>query len=246
MDRFVYISANNSQQLMDAQTINIHNLANVNTPGFRADFAHFHAAAVSGDGLDSIAYSSLGSIASDFKAGAISATNRDLDIAIQNEGFISVQGKDGKEALTRAGNLMIDAKGMLVTSSGQPVLGNGGPITIPPSEQIEIAEDGTISVRPQGQGPASLAQLDRIKLVKPNTEDLQKGLDGLFYSKNDTAFAADSSVKIQSGALEGSNVDAVGTMVQIMELAREYEVQSKMMKAAEDNSQTSAQIMHVA
>lgn len=245
MDRFAYIAATGSQQIMRAQAINLHNLANVNTTGFRADLARFEAQEVTGDGLSSRVYTVAMDNSSDFGEGAIATTGRDLDIAIDGDGWIAIEGKNGQEGYSRAGGFNISPEGMLVTPSGQFVLGNGGPVAIPPAEKISIGSDGTISIQPMGQGPESMAQLDRIKLVNPEKEDLYKGQDGLFYLKNGEEAEADIEVHIASGALEGSNVDAVGALVSVMELSREYEIEVKLMEEAKDLDQSSAQIMHI-
>ncbi len=245
MDHFSYIAATGSEQIMRTQAMNIHNLANVNTTGFRADLARFESKAVTGDGFPSRVYSVAVDNSADFSAGSIRTTGRDLDVAVDGEGWIAIQGKDGQEGYTRAGGFNISPEGMLVTPSGQFVLGNGGPVAIPPAEKVSIGSDGTISIQPLGQGPEGMAQLDRIKLVNPENQELQKKQDGLFYMKNGIDAEPDSEVHLVSGALEGSNVDAVGALVSIMELSREYELEVKLMEEAKDLDQSSAQIMHI-
>lgn len=245
MDRFAYVAATGSEQIMQLQSMNLHNLANVNTPGFRADLARFEAQAVQGDGMASRVYSVAKGNSANFDAGVIRSTGRDLDIAIEGDGWIAVEGKDGQEAYTRAGNFNINADGMLVTSSGKFVIGNGGPISIPPAERLAIGRDGVISVQPAGQGPESLAQLDRIKLTKPDQLNLIKGDDGFFYLEDGGTADADPEVSVVPGAIEGSNVDAVGSLISVMELSRQYEVQVKLMEEAKNLDQSSAQIMHI-
>lgn len=245
MDRLMYVVANGTQQVMAAQTVNLNNLANSNTAGFRADLVQFDSESVGEGGLDTRIYPVAKPNQSDFKFGSINETGRDLDIAIKTDGWITVEGMGGKEAYTRAGNLSIDGNGMLVTASGKFVLGEGGPISVPPAQNVEISSDGSISILPLGQGPEALAQVDRLKLVNPEKTDIGKGEDGLFYRLDGGESESDSEVKIVSGALEGSNVDLVTAFIGIMDLARAYETEIKMMKVDEDISDSSAQIMHI-
>ena len=245
MDRFIYVAASGTDQIMRAQSVNAHNLANANTTGFRADLAQFHSKPVYGDGQPSRVFAVAESSRWDLDEGDIKTTGRELDIAVAGEGWIAVQNAEGKEAYTRAGDLHLSAEGLLMTGSNQLVLGNGGPVAIPPAEKIEVGEDGTISIRPLGQSAEGMAQVDRIKLAKPPTEQLEKREDGLFYRKDNKPTPLADDVTIVSGALEGSNVDAVGTLMSIIDLSRQYEMQVKMMKIAEDASDSSAQIMQV-
>lgn len=245
MDKMLYISMNAAQQTMRAQAVNSNNLANVNTTGFRADFEQFRSMPVLGKGLPTRVFSATERPATDFKQGSTHTTGRELDISIQGEGFIAVIGKDGREGYTRAGDLHLTETGQLITGSGLAVMGEGGPIAIPPSEKIEIGTDGTISIRPIGADASALAQLDRIKLVKPELNQLQKDNDGLIRLRDGTAAPLDASVKVASGTIETSNVNAVGALVKMIELQRQYEMQIKMMKSAEENSASSARLLQM-
>lgn len=245
MDRMLYISMNAAQQTMLAQATNSNNLANVNTTGFRADFEQFRSMPVFGEGLPSRVYSMTERPATDYQQGSVHSTGRELDIAVQGEGFIAVQGKDGREGYTRAGDLQITATGQLVTGTGLSVMGEGGPIAIPPSEKIEIGGDGTISIRPIGAEANALAVLDRIKLVKPELSEVFKDSDGLMRMRDGSAAPLDAEVTVASGMLESSNVNAVGALVHMIELQRQYEMQVKMMKSADDNSAASARLLQL-
>lgn len=245
MDRMLYISMNAAQQTMLAQSINSNNLANVNTTGFQQDLEQFRSMPVFGEGLPSRVYSMTESPATDYQKGDVQSTGRSLDISVQSEGFIAVLGKDGREGYTRAGDLQVTAAGQLITGTGLAVMGEGGPIAIPPSEKIEIGGDGTISIRPIGANASALAVLDRIKLVKPEMNNLFKDSDGLMRMRDGSSAPLDATVSVASGTLESSNVNAVGALVKMIELQRQYEMQVKMMKSADDNSAASARMLQL-
>ncbi len=245
MDRMLYISMNAAQQTMLAQATNSNNLANVNTNGFRADFEQFRSMPVFGEGMPSRVYSMTERPQTDYQQGPLQSTGRELDIAIHGDGFLAVQGKDGREGYTRAGDLHVTANGQLVTGTGLAVMGEGGPVAIPPAEKIEIGNDGTISVRPLGARANELAIVDRIKMVKPELTNLVKDSDGLMRMQDGTAAPLDATVSLISGTLESSNVNAVGALVNMIELQRQYEMQIKMMSSAEENSAASARLLQM-
>lgn len=172
-------------------------------------------------------------------------TGNPLDIAIQGEGMIAVQAPDGSEAYTRAGNLSVDAAGTLRTAGGLAVIGNSGPIGLPPMDKMEIGVDGTISVIALGQTAETMVETNRIKLVKPDIKNLEKGPDGLFRQRDGLTAVPDATVRVASGVLEGSNVSAMNEFSQILVLSRQYDMQLKMMKTAEDNASASAQLLQI-
>jgi len=243
MDRMLYISMNAAQQTMQAQATNSNNLANANTIGFRQDFEQFRSQPVFGEGLPTRVYSMTERPATDYQQGTMQSTGRDLDISIQGEGFLAVQGKDGREGYTRSGDLQVTSTGQLVTGTGLIVLGEGGPIAIPPAKEIDIGKDGTISIRPIGAEVNELAVLDRIKLVKPEHSKIFKDADGLMRMQDGSDAPSDASVTVASGTVESSNVNAVGALVNMIELQRKYEMQVKMMKSADDNGAASARLL---
>src|SRR5262245_19717192 len=243
MDKFLYVAMSGAKETLRAQTANSHNLANASTNGFRADLSAFQARAVAGSGYASRVYATNSTTGWDQTVGAQISTGRELDVAIQGDGFIAVQGRDGREAYTRAGDLVIDANGQLMTKTGLPVLGDGGPLSVPPNNSLAIAPDGTISIVPQGQGPETTASIGRIKLVNPGNDNLERGEDGLFRMKDGSDAPSDASMRVTSGALESSNVNAAEAMVNMIELARNFELQVKSIKAADDNSAASAQLL---
>lgn len=243
MDKFLYVAMSGAKETLRAQTANSHNLANASTNGFRADLSAFQSRAVAGAGYASRVYATNSTTGWDQSVGAQMFTGRDLDVAVQGDGFIAVQGRDGREAYTRAGDLIIDPNGQLMTKTGLPVLGDGGPVSVPPNNSLAIAPDGTISIVPQGQGPETTASIGRIKLVNPGNQNLDRGEDGLFRMRDGSDAPADANTRVASGALEASNVNAAESMVNMIELARNFELQVKAIKAAEDNGAASAQLL---
>jgi flagellar basal-body rod protein FlgF len=245
MDEMIYIAMTGAKQTEYAQAINTNNLANVSTTGFRADLHSFSSIPIEGPGVEARVNAVVESYGTDFRQGAITNTGRDLDIAIQGDGFIAVQSPDGSEAYTRAGDLRIGQGGLLETGAGHLVLGNGGPVAIPQNNSLLIGGDGTITIQPVGQGPEALSILDRIKLVNPDTRDIEKGSDGLLYKKDGSAAAADATVTLQSGVLEQSNVNVAKTLVNMIELARQYEMQVNVIRTSEENADVAAQMMRM-
>lgn len=246
MDKALYIAMTGAKHNMLAQANHANNMANVNTTGFRADFAQARAMGVYyGDGQPTRAYALTESPATDFDYGPINVTDRDLDVAINGDGFFAVQSKDGSEAYTRAGDFQLDANGMLRTGNGLPVLGNNGPIALPPIEKVTIGTDGTVSIVAQGEGPETLVAIDRIKLVQPELANLEKSADGLFRDTEQDILPADANVQVTSGALEGSNVNAVDAFTDILTLSRQYEMQVKLMKSVEKNSESSSSLLRM-
>ena len=231
---------------MAAQAVRANNMANLNTAGFKADFEQSRSMGVYyGDGQPTRAYALTESPSADFEAGAMQTTGNPMDIAILGEGMIAVQAPDGSEAYTRAGNLSIDASGTLRTANGLAVIGNSGPISLPPMDKMEIGSDGTISVIALGQTAETMVETNRIKLVKPDIKNLEKGPDGLFRQRDGLAAAPDASVRVGSGVLEASNVNAMSEFTEILALSRQYDMQLKLMKSAEENSSASAQLLQM-
>jgi flagellar basal-body rod protein FlgF len=248
MDRALFLAMSGAKQNMQAMQLRANNLANVSTTGFRADLAQARSMQAYGDGLPSRVFSMTERPGNNFQQGSVITTGRDLDVTIQGDGWIAVQDKTGAEGLTRNGNLQIDQTGLLLNGNGHLVLGEtGAPITLPvPVAKVEIGNDGTISVRPQGAPADAMEIVDRIKLVRPNNQDLYKDVNGLFRAKDpNTAYDADANVKILTRALEGSNVNAVGEMTSLIELQRQFEMQVKMMSTAEDMDKSSDSLLRM-
>jgi len=244
MDRALYVAMTGAKQIMDAQAVNNHNIANISTIGFRADAVSFDSAPIYGPGYATRVNAVAGDAGTNFSSGTMENTGRKLDIAVNGNGFIAVRGKDGQEAYTRAGDLRLTPEGALTTASGLAVLSDSGPIVLPPSTSVAIGSDGTISVVPQGSEPFAVTQTDRIKLVNPATSDLQKGNDGLLrMSNSSTKVKSDDSVSITSGELESSNVNAAQSLISMIELQRLYEFQVKSMNSTDTNEQAAERLM---
>lgn len=245
MDKYLYLAMSGASQAMLAQQTNANNLANVSTVGFKATLDHFKAAPVYGPGHPDRVYTSDQLAGSNFQQGPVMTTGRDLDIAINGEGWFSVQAADGNPAYSRRGDFRIDPNGLLLNGANQIVLGDGGPITLPQFESAVIGRDGTISIRAAGQGANTLVAVDRIRLVNPPSEQLYRGEDGLFRSRDGLEAPADATISVTAGALEASNVNAVDAMVRMMEYARHYETQVKLMNIASENDAASAQLLRM-
>lgn len=246
MDKLLYVSMTGARENMLAQQVHANNLANATTTGFKTDLEQARAMRVLGEGYQSRVYSMSERPATDTTTGTLIQTGRELDVGIDGDGWIAVLGPGGQEAYTRSGELQINAANQLVTGSGLPVMGNGGlPVVIPPAEKIDISGDGTVTIRPMGDNAAQLVQIDQIKLVRPETGSLFKGEDGLMHADNNEVLPPDPTVNLKSGYLESSNVNAVAEMTSIINLARQFEVQVKMMKTAEENSSSAANILQL-
>ncbi len=245
MDKMIYLAMTGAKQTEFAQSINANNLANVSTTGFRADLHAFSPVPVDGAGADSRVNAVIAPYGTDFSKGAVVDTGRELDVAIQGRGFIAVQGTGGREAYTRAGDLQVTSGGILTTGAGDPVMGEGGPVAIPPYSSLVIGADGTISIQPLGQGPETLAIVDRIKLVDPDAKQLAKGSDGLLYLPEGDTAAASANVRLTAGALEHSNVNIARTLVNMIELARRYEMQINVISTAKEDADAAAEMMRI-
>ena len=238
MDRMIYLSMAAAKATMHRQEVVSHNLANVSTNGFRAELAAFRAVPVRGDGASSRVYALESTVGYSNAPGTVQTTGRPLDVAVKGNGWLAVQALDGTEAYTRAGALEVNAEGVLTDLQGRPVVGDGGPLTIPANAEVEVASDGTVSAKVGRERPQPLG---RLKLVTPEAP-LQRGTDGLFRAAEGD-LAADPAARVQSGALEGSNVNAVESMVAMISAARQFEQQMKALQTAEQKEQSATKLL---
>lgn len=239
MDRLVYLAMAGAKATLQRQDVLAHNLANASTTGFRAELAAFRAVPVRGDGASTRVYALETTVAHDLRPGVVQATGRPLDVAMQGNAWLAVQSLDGTEAYTRAGALEVDAEGLLVTAAGLPVMGDGGPITLQAGARAAIAPDGTVTAALGGAAPQPVG---RLKLVSPEAA-LQRGEDGLFRAADGEDLPADPAARVQDGALEGSNVSAVETMVGMIAAARQFEQQMRSLRLAEQREQHAQRLL---
>lgn len=238
MDRMIYLGMSGAKMDMHRQEVLANNLANVSTTGFKAELHAVRSVPVRGDGASTRVYALETTVGYDDTAGPITATGRPLDIAVQGKSWLAVQGLDGTEAYTRFGALTVDSEGTLKTQNGYTVLGDGGPISLPPNSTVNIGADGTVSSK---QANGTITPVGRLKLVTPE-ERLERGTDGLFRS-NAGELPADATARVQDGALEGSNVNPIEAMISMITSARQFEAQMKLMKTAEQDEQQASRLL---
>jgi len=246
MDKLIYSSLSAMHTAMARQTTTANNLANINTAGFRGEMSSSQALWLRGGGFESRAPNSGEVLSADMSEGTVSDTGRSLDVAIQGkDSFLAVQSRDGDEAYTRRGDLQLSESGLLTTGDGVPVLGDGGPITLPPYDKLTIASDGTISIVPQGGDASQIQTVDRLKLVSTNGVDVAKGVDGLFRVRGGGTLAPDPQATVRQGSIEGSNVNATATLIDMIEASRDWDMQVKMMSSAQDIDKASTDLMRL-
>ncbi|MCW2381534.1 MULTISPECIES: flagellar basal body rod protein FlgF [unclassified Sphingobium] len=245
MDRLTTIARTAMRGTMARQAAVANNLANVNTSGFRAEIANASTRWVGGGAFQSRAEQVGQVIAADMKAGTAVQTGNTLDIAVDGDALIAVQANDGSEAYTRRGDLRLNESGLLTTGDGYAVLGEGGPITLPPADSVNIAKDGSIWIVPQGGQIDQPQQVDVIKLVNAKGSTIAKSTDTLFREVNGGALPQDPMATVTSGALEGSNVNATTALVQMIEASRAWENQIKMIDTAKEIDSGGASLMRL-
>jgi flagellar basal-body rod protein FlgF len=237
MDRMIYLAMSGAKATMQRQEVVSHNLANASTVGFRAELAAFRAVPVVGEGASTRVYALESTPGYNPAPGPVQSTGRALDVAMKGNAWLAVQGLDGTEAYTRAGSLDVNPEGLLTTSNGLMVMGDGGPITVPPNSEVSVGADGTVSAKSGNQRPQVVG---RLKLVTPEAP-LTRGTDGLFRAGED--LPADPTARVAGGALEGSNVSAIESMVSMISAARQFEQQMKMLKSAEEKEQSASKLL---
>ncbi len=238
MDRQIYLAMAGAKATMQRQEVLANNLANASTNGFRAELQAFRAVPVIGDGASTRVYALESTVGHDNRSGPVQATGRSLDVALQGQAWLAVQSLDGSEAYTRAGALQVSAEGLLVTPAGLPVLGDGGPITLPINAAVDVAADGIVTTTVGNGRPQ---QAGRLKLVEPEAP-LARGEDGLFRAA-DGELPSSPTARLQPGALEGSNVSPIETMVAMIAAARQFEQQMKVLQGAEQREQTASRLL---
>ena len=245
MDRMIYTAMTGAKHILEQQATTAHNLANATSTGFKPQIDSFRAVPVVGDGLATRAFVVDATVGADFNPGPIQSTSRDLDVAIQGDGWLVVQRADGSEGYTRNGSLKVSENGILQTATGLTVMGDGGPISIPPDVTISIAKDGTVSSISNSTLPGPSNAIGRLKLVNPSETNLIRAEDGLFVTRDGNPAEVDANVNVVSGALEGSNVNVVDAMVTMISLARQFDMQMKLVQSAENNANKASQLLNM-
>lgn len=245
MDKMIYTAMTGAKHILEQQATTAHNLANATSTGFKAQIDSFRAVPVIGQGLPTRAFVVDSTVGADFNSGAIEHTGRDLDVAVQGDGWLVVQRPNGSEGYTRNGSLKVNENGVLQTSNGLTVMGDGGPISIPPNVTVSIGKDGTITafMNETMPGPANI--IGRLKLVNPDNATLKRSEEGVFITKDGSQPAMDASVSVVGGALESSNVNVVDAMVNMISLARQFEMQMKLVSSAENNANKASQLFNM-
>jgi flagellar basal-body rod protein FlgF len=244
MDRMIYTAMTGAKQAMEQQASVANNMANVSTAGFKAQINNFRAVPVVGDQPITRAMVVATTPSADFKPGLMTQTGRALDVAVKDDGWLTVQLPEGGEGYTRVGNLKVGPEGQLLTLDSFAVLGDAGPIVVPPGSKVVIAGNGLITAFDPNGGAVGGAEVGRLKLVNPPLADLLRGDDGFFRTKPDAAPAqADPAVRLSVGTLEGSNVNPVEVMVEMITNARLFEMQMKTIQTAETNDQQANRLL---
>jgi len=242
MDRSIYVSMTGVKHLFDQQAASANNLANASTTGFKAQIDAFHTVGVQGDGSPTRSYVMASAIGTDVTPGPIETTGRALDVAIDGPGYFAVQAADGNEAYTRAGTFQLSADGTIVTLGGQPVMGDGGPITLPPNTTVQLAKDGTVNAI-SADNVTPPVSLGRLKLVSIDPSNLDRGTDGLFRQRDGQDANVDENVRVTPGALEGSNVNLTDSLVNMIEISRQLEMQMKSLQSSDTNAQSANELL---
>src|SRR4051812_17395942 len=245
MDRLIYTALSGMRGAMARQTTTANNLANANTTGFRAEMSSATALWLRGSGMETRAPTVQQVVAADMAPGSVNQTGRDMDVAMQGDDLLAVQADDGSEAYTRRGDLQVSPTGVVTTGDGHPVLGEGGPLTLPPADSVRIAQDGAIWIVPTGGDPNQPQQVDRLKLATPAGSRVQKGLDGLFRVADGGALPSDPDARLTPHSLEGSNVNTSQTLIDMIEASRSWDMQLQLVTQAREMDTSAADLMRL-
>ncbi len=245
MDKLIYTAMTGAKHAQQRQDTVAQNIANVSTGGYRAVMAAARAVPVDGQGLATRAFAQEMTTGADFSPGVMQRTGRELDVAMEGNAWLTVQGRDGREVYTRAGALRVDPNGALLGPGGNPVMGEGGPLAIPPDSTISISPDGTVSAIPDSGAQSAVVIVGRIKLVTLDAKTAQRGDDGFFRTVGGAPAPADANARLASGALESSNVNPAEAMVSMIGVARHFELQMRLLSTAENNARSASQLLSV-
>lgn len=244
MDHIIYTAMTGANTAANRQAVLANNLANVSTNGFRAELSTYRSVPLNGPGASTRVFALEATAGHSETAGPVQQTGRNLDAVAQGNAWFTVQGLDGTETYTRAGSFEVSQNNTLVTPMGLPVLSDGGaPIDVPAGAEITLGADGTISAKVAGQAPTNLG---RLKMVTPTPDTpIKRGDDGMFRATSGDPLPQDANAKLLAGAVEGSNVNAVETMVGMIQVARQFETQMRLLQTAETNDKSASQLLNV-
>ena len=248
MDHAIYTAMGAASQTLDLQSVTANNMANASTPGFRKQLEALRAVPVEGLSLPTRTLVAASTPGSDMSPGSMDYTGRNLDVAMQQDGWLAVRTPNGQEAYTRNGNMQVNVNGQLEVN-GNLVMGDGGPVAVPQNAQLTIAADGTITALNPGDPPNTAAPIGKLKMVKATAQEVERGDDGLFHltqqaqATRGAAPAADPTLKVMAGVLEGSNVNAVEAMADMISNSRRFEMQMKVISNVDGNEQRANQLL---
>ncbi len=245
MDRLIYTSLSAMRASQARQTATANNIANAQTPGFRADLAEVQSLWLRGEGAGSRASASEEVLAADMQPGTVIETGRALDVAAGGDAMFVVQAEDGEEAYTRRGDFQLSSSGLLTTGDGHPVMGVGGPVTLPPADSIAIDAGGRISIVPAGGDATRPQEVAQLRLVAPTGSDVVKGMDNLFRVRGGGVLPDAAGASVKSGHLEGSNVSTTQALVDMIEASRAWDAQLKLIADARENDTSTANLMRL-
>lgn len=243
MDRVIYTAFAGMESAMNRQRVVASNMANVNTPGFRAETFAAQAVALDGEALEARAMGRGAVYGADLSAGSFIATGSKLDIAVQGDAMIALQAPDGSEVYSRRGDLSVGPTGLLENGEGRPVMGNTGPITVPIGQAISFAEDGSVMAADPQTPEAPPQVVGRIKLASVEGSAIAKDLDGFMRVQGGGILPADETARITSGSLEQSNVNTTQVLSAMIEAQRSFEMRAKLLTTAASIDETGARLM---
>lgn len=245
MDRLIYTALSGMQSSMQRQRVLASNMANVDTVGFRAELMDQRPVTVDGEQMEVRALQQALVRGADMSGGTISPTGRALDVAVDGDALVAVQAPEGEEAYTRRGDLTLSAGGVLKTGEGHPVIGESGPITVPPGGAVRIGNDGAVLLADPATPDAAPVEVGRIKLAAPAGSEIAKGLDGLFRVVGGGTLPTDLEATVKSGHLEGSNVKMTDVLVEMIDQQRLFEMRTKLVSTAREVDESGAQLMRI-
>ena len=245
MDHLIYTALSGMAASMTRERVIASNMANAQTIGFRAETLESVPVTLAGGGLEVRAMNRSRVGGADMKRGPLEQTGRALDVAMQGDALLTVQASDGEEAYTRRGDLSITPTGVLQNGDGLPVIGDSGPVTLPPNARVTISPDGTVLASDPATPDAPPAPVARLKLARPGGSPLEKGLDGLFRVPGGGALPADPDARLMTGAVEQSNVDPTQVLIEMVEAQRLFDMRAKLVSTARDLDERGASLMRL-